>query len=85
MPIHLRKYLPVCNLLLSQSHGQVGAGDHSGGCQYCKGPPLGTDLNAGDNCTILDDSETVFDDIIIAEVGERNEHLLKTKENLLVS
>lgn len=85
VPAHLRKYLPVCNLHLTQSQGQEGSGDHSRGCQYCEGPPLGTDLNSGDNCTVFDDSETVFDDIIIAETGERNEHLLKTKGNLLVS
>ncbi|XP_050714020.1 uncharacterized protein LOC126997033 [Eriocheir sinensis] len=83
VPAHLRKYLPVCNLHLTQSQGQEGSGDHSRGCQYCEGPPLGTDLNSGDNCTVFDDSETVFDDIIIAEAGERNEHLLKTKGNLL--
>ena len=86
VPAHLRKYLPVCNLHLSQNPSQVAAsGEHSGGCQYCEGPCRRTDLNSGDNCTVFDDSETVFDDVIIAEAGERNEHLLKTKENLLVS
>lgn len=84
VPAHLRKYLPVCNLHLTPETRE-GSGDHSRGCQYCEGPPLATDLNSGDNCTVFDDSETVFDDIIIAEAGERNEHLLKTKQNLLVS